>query len=482
MNFENYDIPKAGNGSTEYDSPKYSNDMKNNTEETAYDLPKPRLNALYQTDTFSYSSKGAFDTLSCSSSSHSSFNLSTDYDIPRRVSQQASQKSKLPATLVSSFSTLDVYDVPTSQQLKEHPLDISSSLKRLNDLQGESNQAIHNLLIHVKVSWREPEHLEPILEDLKSGTTRLKLALQSLLEFVKCVYINTCKLETSEMSIKLKPLLTAMQNAFNTLSHLSNELEATGWTVSALSRNDNIKGGTFDNLDQLIACAQTLTEDIRHCVSFIQGNAILIFNKDGGHLKSTATDEGNFEYDYVSFENKDGTEKKSSDINRARGSEDPSKIFELLNENRKSAVMYDDVQVKDKEQLLYYMRLVIPVTRNLSEAIDVFLETVERNQPPKIFANYVKLILASGHSLISYGDKIHNLLTTSSSKSFILTCINALSAALKQGIVKTKRATQNYPSINAVQEMVDSIVNISHLANCLKLTLLKLVKQVLNKV
>jgi enhancer of filamentation 1 len=41
--------------------------------------------------------------------------------------------------------------------------------------------------------------------------------------------------------------------------------------------------------------------------------------------------------------------------------------------------------------------------------------------------------------------------------------------------MKTKKAAQNFPSVTAVQEMVDSVVDISHLASDLKIAMLQAV-------
>lgn len=64
-------------------------------------------------------------------------------------------------------------------------------------------------------------------------------------------------------------------------------------------------------------------------------------------------------------------------------------------------------------------------------------------------------------------------LTRQRTKSRILSCTDNLSTALKTCVLKTKKAAQHFPSVSAVQEMVDSVVDISHAASDLKIAMLQ---------
>lgn len=63
----------------------------------------------------------------------------------------------------------------------------------------------------------------------------------------------------------------------------------------------------------------------------------------------------------------------------------------------------------------------------------------------------------------------------------VLQCADSLSEALKTCVAKTKKAAQNFPSVSAVQEMVDSVVDISHLAYALKVAMLQATQPVLHQ-
>jgi enhancer of filamentation 1 len=76
---------------------------------------------------------------------------------------------------------------------------------------------------------------------------------------------------------------------------------------------------------------------------------------------------------------------------------------------------------------------------------------------------------------VNIGDIVHRNVAKKNIKTRILSCADALSESLKNCVMKTKKAAQNFPSVTAVQEMVDSVVDISHLASDLKIAMLQAV-------
>lgn len=81
----------------------------------------------------------------------------------------------------------------------------------------------------------------------------------------------------------------------------------------------------------------------------------------------------------------------------------------------------------------------------------------------------------SAHNLVNIGDIVVRNVAKKNIKARILSCADALSESLKTCVMKTKKAAQNFPSVTAVQEMVDSVVDISHLASDLKIAMLQAV-------
>lgn len=82
-------------------------------------------------------------------------------------------------------------------------------------------------------------------------------------------------------------------------------------------------------------------------------------------------------------------------------------------------------------------------------------------------------MVLSAHRLVHIGDTVHRNVTRNDVKTRVLECANALNEALKQTVSKTKQAAQFFPSVSAVQEMVDSVVDVSHLAKDLKVAIIK---------
>lgn len=141
-------------------------------------------------------------------------------------------------------------------------------------------------------------------------------------------------------------------------------------------------------------------------------------------------------------------------------------------------VAFDDSNNKgllgeDRQVLNFFAAQLVTHHRNLTQAIDAFLQTVEHNQPPKVFLAHGKFVVLSAHKLVHIGDTVHRNVSCKEVKERALSCANALSDALAASVNKTKQAALQFPSVNAVQEMVDSIVDISYSARDLKVCLVQ---------
>uniref|UniRef100_A0AAG5D8H3 Breast cancer anti-estrogen resistance protein 1 n=1 Tax=Anopheles atroparvus TaxID=41427 RepID=A0AAG5D8H3_ANOAO len=517
--------------------------------EESYDVPRSLLSQQqHLTPSSSNSSLLTSDSFSLSSSNRSSLANMPDYDVPRRnpvsvrstpppPTSGASSGAMPPGTplsangsftashhsmSMSSFGSMSTYDVPPSQHQgyvmssklhapaapaapKELPLELSSALETLARLQNEATTAVTRLLSFVSPNWRVKEKLDPILMDLKLAAVRLRTALHDLAEFGDGALGNATKAEDKGLAQKLKPLVKALRDADKLVHEASQNLDAQGWTLVTLQRPEATQKLQQqlppDSLDQLIACAQTLTEDVRQTASFIQGNATLLFKRSpptptasvpttpqtptGGGGKASGANGGEWpeDYDYVSLESKEASARTNAEIRDALP-HDLKKNFENVVRNAADAA---DASVtekpvaaldpNDKSVLVYYASQTVTHMGYLTQAIDAFLQTVEHNQPPKFFLAYGKFVVLSAHNLVNIGDIVHRNVSRECIKTRVLSCADALSEALKTCVAKTKKAAQNFPSVTAVQEMVDSVVDISHLASDLKIAMLEAVQQ-----
>lgn len=364
--------------------------------------------------------------------------------------------------------------------------------------------------------WRTKDKLDPVLMDVKLAAVRLRTALHDLAEFGDGALGNAARADDKSLAQKLRPLVKALRDADKLIHEASQMLELQGWSVERLCRAAEPLSPRMpvapqthappDSLDQLIACAQTLTEDVRQSASFIQGNATLLFKRSLAsapqtpqtpHTPSNGGSESNSDwledYDYVSLESKEARAKKNAELRDGLPHDLQTKFDDCLKNADAAAIANDrptaaaaaaaaaaadgTLNANDKSVLVYYATQTVTHMSYLTQAIDAFLQTVERNQPPKFFLAYGKFVILSAHNLVNIGDIVHRNVSVADVKKRVLQCADALSEALKTCVAKTKKAAQHFPSVTSVQEMVDSVVDISHLAHDLKIAMLQVVVQ-----
>lgn len=67
----------------------------------------------------------------------------------------------------------------------------------------------------------------------------------------------------------------------------------------------------------------------------------------------------------------------------------------------------NSLEADDKRILSFYSGQIITHSAHLTHAIDAFLQTVEHNQPPKVFLAHSKFVVLSAHWLVQVGDTVH---------------------------------------------------------------------------
>lgn len=93
---------------------------------------------------------------------------------------------------------------------------------------------------------------------------------------------NAGKVPDKGLSMKLRPLVKALRDTDKLIEKAFSELEIIKWDTTQLCREENEPSSNSsvssllssiwpaDPLDQLVACARVLTEDVRQVASFIQ--------------------------------------------------------------------------------------------------------------------------------------------------------------------------------------------------------------------
>uniref|UniRef100_A0A1B0BR91 Breast cancer anti-estrogen resistance protein 1 n=1 Tax=Glossina palpalis gambiensis TaxID=67801 RepID=A0A1B0BR91_9MUSC len=451
--------------------------------------------------------------------------IPVNYDLPKNLnrtimahlptSTPTSATSAAINTMLKTCATViqeENYDIPRplAGSILQHqhtltPSSSNSSLLTSDSLIRIKFFLIFKLLSFVSPDWRTHDKLEPVLMEVKLAVVRLRTALHDLTEFGEGALGNAARSEDRTLAQKIRPIIRALRDANKLVQDSCETLETKGgWCLENLTRNeDKNVCKPPDSLDQLVACAQTLTEDVRSTTSFIQGNASLLFkrhlpelieeiptqNPNENDEQRNAT-EWLEDYDYVSFESKDAAAKKNSVLREAIPENLKNKFDNVLKAAENTVITVSNTlpttpngkkacsELTDKDKMLvrYYAVQISTHMGNLRQAIDSFLETVEKNQPPKFFIAYGKFVVVSAHNLVTIGDIVHRNVSKSDLKEKILRCTDALSEALKTCVLKSKQAAAHFPSVTAVQEMVDSVVDISHLASDLKTVMLHAVQ------
>ena len=122
----------------------------------------------------------------------------------------------------------------------------------------------------------------------------------------------------------------------------------------------------------------------------------------------------------------------------------------------------------DKQVLLFYTEQMETHSTLLTNSIDAFFSCIESNQGPKVFISNSKFVVVSAHKLVYIGDSLHHTLQNEQVRTRIIQSANDLCDCLKLTVMATKTAALQYPSVPAVQEMVDRVVAVSHAALTLK--------------
>lgn len=122
----------------------------------------------------------------------------------------------------------------------------------------------------------------------------------------------------------------------------------------------------------------------------------------------------------------------------------------------------------------FYSHQIVSQSDFLIKHINTFLQIVEENHPPPVFVVKIKYMILIVHQLITVSDTICRNIQETTVKSHVEQCSKALFVGISTVVQKSKRAAYLFPSVTAVQEMIDSVVEISHIVHDFKTTILKI--------
>ncbi|XP_046993178.1 breast cancer anti-estrogen resistance protein 1 [Schistocerca americana] len=452
----------------------------------SYDVPRPLGAPL--TPSSSASSLTADSSLP---GSNRSSLLAAEYDVPRPQRPAFTTPPPPPPQTPphpdkQQQHQQQLYDVPPASS--PLPLELGSALDSLERLQAEAAGATSRLLGLAGPQWRRRDRLEARLMDVRLAAVRLRSSLHDLADFCEGALGNAARAPDKALAPKLRPLARALRDADRLVQDAAAQLDAANWDLDRLARDQGEENcRTPDALDQLVACARALTEDVRQAASFIQGNSTLLFKRAASPPPPSSGSDWLEDYDYVNLESRESVARQDAEILDSLPAELRKSYDALVKEAESAAVIGEpkqttettppadgssELDANDRQVLAFYAAQTATHSALLTHAIDAFLQTVERNQPPKVFLAHGKFVVLSAHRLVHIGDTVHRNVVHPGVRARVLTCANALSEALATTVAKTKRAALHFPSVTAVQEMVDSVVDVSHLARDLKLSLI----------
>ncbi|XP_052754890.1 breast cancer anti-estrogen resistance protein 1 isoform X2 [Galleria mellonella] len=370
------------------------------------------------------------------------------------TSATSSASANSGSSLHSAASASSTYDVPRSRAL---PLPCDAALEALERLQEEASAAVSRLLSYVCPGWRRRGALRPRVLDVRVAGARLRAALHDLAVFADATLANAHDAQDKGIAVKLRPLVKALKDAERITHEATSALDAGDWAPERLERDREPTDGSLDALDQLVACARSLTEDVRRAASFINGNASLLFRRSATVPEHEWTEE----YDYVRLESRTSIGKRNAEIRAAL----PDKLrasFDALVRDADHAGEVSAVAAAarlpadDRALAAFYAAQTATYGAHLATAVEAFLRTVDMGQPPDVFLAHGKFVVLSAHRIVHVGDTVHRSAQHAGLKTKALRCSDALSDALATTVAKTKAAAQKFPCASAVAEMAEA--------------------------
>ncbi|XP_056335535.1 enhancer of filamentation 1 [Danio aesculapii] len=126
---------------------------------------------------------------------------------------------------------------------------------------------------------------------------------------------------------------------------------------------------------------------------------------------------------------------------------------------------------RDRQLLGFYADQCEQHFVTLLNAVDAFFGCVKTGQPPRIFVAHGKFVILSAHKLVFIGDTLSRQASVAEVANRVMNLSNMLCEMLKTVVSATKIAALHYPNTAAVQEMVDRVTDLSHLAQQFKVQL-----------
>ena len=418
-------------------------------------------------------------------------------------------------------------------QYKDVKVTVEEALSQLLILKAGLENAVSNLLTLVKENWRKIENISGKVHNIQKSFMDVLVAVNQFLVYARSATANACAAIENDgnkapMQVRLtiKKLLQPLEEDLKMLTGAIQELESSQWDLKKLAIEKNIEDGTIlDAVDSFVMTSRAVSDDAQQMAIFVHSNAQYIFKKssDTLNISSTAkspssesiahpsqeiqalqarplpavpqsiiiseqinksssnkeTEGWLDDYDYVALpekeNNEDGknesvrTEKLLTGLNKRK--------TQLLNLEKTTQSVVDvyKLSAQEKEKLKKLEINTPELLQSLSHAIDKFVTAISKGESPPSFVALGKHVIFCAHKLVFVGDCVHQHLIVDSAKHNIKEQCEAMCSVLKRTVTSTKLAALQWPSVIALQDMIDKMCDITTCAHQIHVTLLNLI-------
>ena len=112
---------------------------------------------------------------------------------------------------------------------------------------------------------------------------------------------------------------------------------------------------------------------------------------------------------------------------------------------------------EDRELLERFSKQMELITPSLRESVDVLLDCIGMNEPPKDFVTKSKLTVVAAYKLVYVADALCQKILHNDTKTLILASSNLLTESIKCLVSDTKSAALQSPSVLALEKMGESL-------------------------
>uniref|UniRef100_F6S5L9 SH3 domain-containing protein n=1 Tax=Ciona intestinalis TaxID=7719 RepID=F6S5L9_CIOIN len=413
---------------------------------------------------------------------------------------EVKQNNRLSVTSRESYSS---YIDNTPGLFDELNIDVDVAVNKLIETKQELEDSVSNLLTLVKENWRKPENISDKVDIVHTLFLKIMVAVNHFLTFARGATANSVAVDRNGEARASKNVQLGLRKQLVPIE------EDLGM--------ENSEEVVLDAVDSFVMTSRAVSDDASQLANFIHSHIHVLFTScspNKSPVKSSTPVKPNKpfpqaiqalqarplpavpaslqqaqsqstsntimlgedawleDYDYVALQDKDEFELSSHETSPMSGlNKRRTQIVTLdskIELKNNTAVFFNS---KDREYLLSLKIDVPALIHNLSKSIDRFVSAVDAGNPPHSFVPLGKYVIFSAHQLVFVGDSMCQRLQVEPVKQALQRQCTNLCSILKRTVVATKGAALQWPSVSAVQEMVDRMSEIATSAHQIRITL-----------